>query len=905
MIPPHWQTLEPLLDEALDADAATRASLLAGLRQSQPELAGALETLLNKHAQAQRQQFLLNSAAPGLFSVPLAGQQLGAYTLVELLGEGGMGSVWLGRRNDGRYEGHVALKLLNRGLASPTMADRFRREGQILARLDHPHIAKLLDAGVSPAGQAYLVLERVRGQRIDVYADEHRLTLDARLALFVDLAGAVVHAHHQLVVHRDIKPSNVMVTDGGQVKLLDFGIARLLEDDSAETAQLTQPMAGLLSPGYAAPEQVQDAPVTPASDVYALGVLLFVLLTGSHPFLRPGENAVTALRRTLEGDLTPASNRHFESAALTSRQISATSLRKALQGDLDVILAKAMHLDPGQRYPSADSFLQDIQHHQQHLPVQALRPSWHYLSGKFARRHRTPLLVASLSGALLMAVGVQALQQRQQAQLAATRAQSVDGLLQSLFVGMNPAWAENRSFNARELLTRSQNYLSADKQFDPESRRQALLRMATLYDDIGAFPEARKIYESEAQTAAASGQTESWLQALWHQADLAIKLNQFPEASAALAQLDVGLPRAPVGPLDMAARSALLHGMLDLRTGQAARAEQALSDARKGLLAESHPDLALLATLENETGDLAFNAYRFANAGIHFQQALNWHLQRGEKATIDVLNMRQRLAMVEASLGHPQAAQRQLAAIQPLLEKRLPPDHDLVIENLAQLATAQIRSGQFQVAHQTLAQLNQQVPADALWALFARVLAARIDMYEGHAAKAEPVLGAALAELSAAGLVNAVSYETYRRLHAEALLRLGRQAQAHAALTLTRQHLVALSDARNDAVAINDILMGVSQARQGQLALARATWAQAHAALQASLGPAHPHTLVAAAYLALADPSAAGAAGHPSAAELARQLDAALGWQDGAPELARLLVRGMAASDWPTLPVVL
>src|SRR5262249_30735103 len=219
----------------------------------------------------------------------LAGQTIGAYRLVSLIGQGGMGSVWLAERSDGRFEGRAAVKRLTIALIGRSGEERFRREGTILARLTHPHIARLIDAGVTPAGQPYLVLEHVAGVSIDRYCDEHALGIEARVRLFLGVLEAVIHAHAHLIVHRDIKPANVLVADDGQVKLLDFGIAKLLRDDrewaggSGEMSALTRDGGSALTPEYAAPEQLAGGAVTTATDVYALGVLLYVLLTGQHP----------------------------------------------------------------------------------------------------------------------------------------------------------------------------------------------------------------------------------------------------------------------------------------------------------------------------------------------------------------------------------------------------------------------------------------------------------------------------------------------------------------------------------------------------------------------------------------------------------------------------------------------
>jgi len=300
--PDRWQALSPHLDIALELSGTELEGWLASLRERDAALADDLQMLLEEHATLDKSGFLARTprsqpllpgsadTQPGsLGAGSLTGQSIGAYTLTSRIGEGGMGTVWLARRSDGRFEGLVAVKLLKASLLSRAAAERFTREGNILARLAHASIAYLIDAGVSSGGQPYLVLEYVWGEQIDRYCDDRGLSLDARIRLFLDVLLAVAHAHANLVVHRDIKPSNVLVRTGEpegadatpRVKLLDFGIAKLLEDsESGAPGLLTRDSGLALTPAFAAPEQLMGRAVTTATDVYALGVLLYVLLGG-------------------------------------------------------------------------------------------------------------------------------------------------------------------------------------------------------------------------------------------------------------------------------------------------------------------------------------------------------------------------------------------------------------------------------------------------------------------------------------------------------------------------------------------------------------------------------------------------------------------------------------------------
>ena len=315
--------------------------------------------------------------------VTLAGLEFGAYRLERPLGQGGMGTVWLARRADGRFEGTAAVKILNLALLSATGQERFRQEGSVLARLAHPGIARLLDAGLSGAGQPYLVLEYVEGVAIDEFADQNRLPLEGRIRLMLQVLAAVGHAHAHLIVHRDLKPSNILVTAEGAVKLLDFGIAKLLDDGTGERTALTADGGRMLTPEFAAPEQVRGDRLTTAADVYSLGVLLYLLVSGRHP--------------TAEGCSTPVDGMR----ALLEVEPSRLGL-----GDLDNILDKALRKSPVDRYPTVAALADDLERYLRHEPVSARPHSRLYRLKKFIRRNRTGVFAGSVTAAGLIAATV-------------------------------------------------------------------------------------------------------------------------------------------------------------------------------------------------------------------------------------------------------------------------------------------------------------------------------------------------------------------------------------------------------------------------------------------------------------------------------------------------------------------
>lgn len=408
--PDRWAEASPLLDELLEMALHTRAARLEALRQRDPRLAEVLQSLLKMGTDAEASGFLSRSADPyspgdGGF----VGRQIGPYLIEAELGSGGSGSVWLARRADGLADAVVAIKVLHTSLMGRRNALRLQQEGRILSRLAHPHIAGLMDAGTTSEGQPYLVLEYVDGVPIDQHCDAMALGIEARLRLFRDIAAAVKHAHSQFIVHRDIKPSNILVTKEGVVKLLDFGIGRLLQDD-VDDLTLTANGQRALTPLYAAPEQLQGESSTAANDVYALGVLMYWLLSGRHPTAQPGATSIDVIRSTIERDplrLSDAVGRDEatqEARAIADRRsTSVERLRQQLQGDLDAIANCALRKRPDERYESVAALAADIDRYLAHRPVTARVPSPGYVAARFVRRHRGAVaafavVVASIAG---------------------------------------------------------------------------------------------------------------------------------------------------------------------------------------------------------------------------------------------------------------------------------------------------------------------------------------------------------------------------------------------------------------------------------------------------------------------------------------------------------------------------
>jgi serine/threonine-protein kinase len=510
----RWQAVSPLLGELLDATPAERQQRLAEISAEDGALGADLASLLALQAQVETEGFLESTALDVVaHELSLAGRAVGNYTLERELGAGGMGTVWLARRSDGRYQGSVAVKLLNLGLLGRTGAQRFRREGNALARLAHPNIARLIDAG-DVDGHPYLVIEYVDGLPIDAWCDTRTLGVEARIRLFLQVLSAVAYAHSQLILHRDLKPSNILVTTGGDVKLLDFGIAKLLAEESstAPRTELTQLGGRALTPDYAAPEQVQGADVSTATDVYALGVLLFQLLAGAHPTARPAQTPVERLRAIVEGDPIRASEAARAGGAdvATRRATTPDRLARVLRGDLENILATALRKAPGERYANAAALADDLRRVLDHEPVRAHKDSVGYRVGKFIRRNRIAVAAAGSAAVALLAISavatwqmVEAQRQREAAELEAKRAASARDFLH--FV-LSQVGATDRPFTTRELLAQAEQSIEGHfGSLDDPLAIEQLSQLSELYSAVSEPAKAMDLAETAYRRATSAG----------------------------------------------------------------------------------------------------------------------------------------------------------------------------------------------------------------------------------------------------------------------------------------------------------------------------------------------------------------------------------------------------------------
>jgi len=505
----RWRQVDSLFERAMDQPASERMGFVDQTCGADLDLAQEVKGLIAASGQAAQYwddsgsrilKDLWRELGSGADEEPdVAGLELGSYRLIRRLARGGMGSVYLAERADGRFEQRVAVKVLRRGLDTEDIIGRFLAERRVLASLDHPNIAHLLDGGETPDGLPYLVMELVEGQPLTDHCDALKLGIAERLGLFRQVAQAVQHAHRHLVVHRDLKPSNVLVTlpPAHQVKLLDFGIAKILDPDDRTTGATTRTAARMMTPGYASPEQVLGLGVTTASDVYQLGVLLYELLAGEHPFPVGAVSSHELERQVIEVDPPPPSRR-VDAGAARHRATDLRRLRKLLAGDLDHVTLMALRKEPELRYASVEQMLEDLDRVHRGLPVRAAAHTFRYRSGRFVRRNRWGIAAAlgavTLVSAHAITLTVQnrrVAEERDRVAAEARKANQVSEFMVRLFESANPEETGGRDLTVREVLDMGARQARTDLADQPAERAALLSAVGRSYAGLGQNTDAK------------------------------------------------------------------------------------------------------------------------------------------------------------------------------------------------------------------------------------------------------------------------------------------------------------------------------------------------------------------------------------------------------------------------------
>jgi serine/threonine-protein kinase len=845
--PGAWSALRRLLDQALDLPATDRAAWLESLGPDDAPFRHRLRALL-AHAddgpakvtvarlldtlpQVETAQF-----APAPHDGALkAGSTVGPYRLLRLLGEGGMGEVWLAERTDLLQQRQVALKLPRLVTGRARLAERLAREREILATLEHPNIARLYDAGVSADGQPYLALEYVEGERIDAWCARKALDVSARLRLFLQVARAVAHAHARLVVHRDLKPANILVTEAGEVRLLDFGIAKLLEDGRAQETELTQLAGRALTPDYAAPEQILGQPIGTAADVYALGVVLFELLTGHRPYRLKRDS-----RAALEEAIAQAEVQRPSSVVAEAR------LRRRLRGDLDTIVLKALKRAPAERYGTVEALADDLQRWLEQRPVLAQPDRALYRFTRFVARHRVGVVVAgAVASAVLSAAGA-ALWQARAAEAERARAEQVKNFIADLLRQANPAFQGGRKVTVDQLLLATPARIDSQFANRPDVRAELLAIVATSLASIGEEKAALPLLEAAGRDAEQHlGPTHVLT---LHVRSILVSQRLLtqpgPEVVAEADRLLAAMRREPgVDP-------AYLANLLGERSQMAAQAGEHAESIRFAREA-----LAVASERIGEGAEQTMNtavalAYALQRSG-DWQQALE-AARRVERLVFEVrklpddhfnaVDARLMLGMALADAGQLEQGLAQLeSGLRHSLVRRQPTDSTIGSFRTL-VAGFQMRAGRLEAAADNLAQAVQ-VQRDALGAKSRRYAAASAELGRLHLVRRDPARAIApLAEAHAylGGGADVLAPPVAARL-AVALAASGRMAEGNALMAAVASSTSAWSAASTSGPASGAVSGAAARAswevlhRQGQLARLAGRAADALAAQQAAL----------------------------------------------------------------------
>jgi len=735
----RWPEIAEILSKALDLSEDERPRFLAEVCADDEALRRRLERLIAADAHTDdflRPVFSLHGDDPE----DEAGRRIGPYRLVRPLGRGGMGTVWLAERDDGHFEQRVAVKLLQ-GFDTEEVLRRFRAERRILARLTHPNVAQLFDGGTAADGRPYFAMEYVEGEPIDQYCDARGLTTRERVRLFRSVCAAVEFAHRNLVVHRDLKPANVLVTGDGVVKLLDFGIAKLLRRDApapdpSATATL-QPAPMTLQ--YASPEQVRGEPVTTASDVYSLGVLLYEILTGHrvHRFdtLTPGD-VERAVCDTVPPRPSTVVGRPRELRGATQAPESLSRLRGAdprrlrrqLSGDLDNVVMKALRKDPERRFASAEQLSEELGRYLEDRPVRSRPDTLAYRAGKFVRRHAwgvsaAAVLAVLLTGVTALTVTSQARKarlERMDAEIARERqlADGVTSFLVEFLKSADPSRTEGRTLTIREAFDAAVERLGSAPELAPEVRATLADAVGGVYRDRGLFAEARPFLEEALALRRASFGDEHPLvaESLHNLANLELRAGESERAEDRMREAIAIQRRAfPGGHRDLARGLNNLAGLLR-RAGRPAEAEVPAREAlamRLSLFGPDHPEVAYalntLATIRKDQGDVD-EAEKLYRRVIEIRR-------KKAAVTPELANALNNLADLLVEAGRPREA-LPLHQEALRLRRRLYPDgHAQVVASLNHLALLRLSIGDREEARELFAEaeaLAERLPGRPL-----------------------------------------------------------------------------------------------------------------------------------------------------------------------------------------------
>ncbi len=708
MNPERWQRIEAIFDACLERPPEQRAAVLEERCEGDAELRHEVEALLGHAGPSHELEDIVERSRKAVSFEPSGrhrqGDQVGAYRLEQCLGQGGMGSVWRARRIGEDFDQQVAIKFVGGIGAGRDFERRFRVERQILARLEHPHIARLLGGGsTTESGEPYLVMELVDGEQLLDYCDSNALGLRRRLQLFLQVAGAVEHAHRHLVVHRDLKPANILVHPESGPKLLDFGIAKLLDTESG-LPDLTRSQERLLTPEYASPEQVMGRSVTTASDVYSLGVLLCEMLTGRRPRRLEGLSPADQERRLTHSSPSRPSTLVRQATAEDavagsdggSKGRQREMLARRLQGDLDTIILRALDTQPERRYASASEMAADVERYLRGEPVLARPDGWPYRAGKWIRRHPWGTVAGVAIVALLSAfVGglvvhsKQLERERDRALAAEVEARSVSDFLMHLFEVSDPGNSRGETVTARELLDRGADSITDGLKDEPEAQAALLQTLADVHNNLGLLPRAVELHRLALERRRQTLGPEHPETARSHDrlGDTLRRLGEMDEAERHLRlALDLRSAAQPPDSIELAETLNNL-GLLLTERGERAAAEPLLRRGLEIRMEKLGPEHADTAVSSSNLGQLLMAERRLDEASALLESTLAGRRARlGEDHPKVALSLHT-LGSLRQEQGRHDEAESLLRQALDIRRRVLPPSHPGIAQTLNNLAS--------------------------------------------------------------------------------------------------------------------------------------------------------------------------------------------------------------------------
>ena len=730
-----WGRVKPLLDQALTLAPQDRASFLDQACTDDRALRVAVEQLLNELKQFDQSTFM-ESPMADRFEALLADVfgpdaavaeplEIGPYRTMRTLGYGGMGTVFLAERVDGQFEDQVALKLIKQGLHSQEGLRRFLTERQILAQLRHPNIAHLYDGGIIDDGRPYFVMEYVEGQSITDYCAARQLSIKGRLGLFLQVCAALQYAHQNLVVHRDVKPPNILVTDAGQVKLLDFGIAKLLRPEAEDT--MTGTVSGALTPAYAAPEQVKGGLITTATDVYAVGVLLYELLSGHRPYQVQGASIEEWVQVICETEpVRPSLVVGQQNADADIEAASALGLQRTLSGDLDTIVLKALRKEPQRRYGSVEALAGDLERYLSNMPILARRDTPGYRLGKFVRRHRVGVGFAVLLMLLVSGFTWRTMVEQRRAAVAAAQANEVSGFLVDLFTMSDPHSTEPVRGDSTEVRVFLERGASEIEKLSGQGEVQSMLRgvLGRVYRGLGQYEQAevffrealaqrRVLYGDESVEVAQSMSDLGHLLTLWSGERAAEAEGNVYEEAEGLLREALGMHRALLGAEHVDVAETLNRLAATLRAqGKYADAETMFEETlamRRKLLGEEHLDVV---ASRNNLAQILYDQGKSAEAETEHREVLALRRKLLGEEHPQVAMSFSNLALALYGQGKYGEAETMFREALSLRRKLLGEEHPLVatsLNNLAAIVQIQGKYAEAETGHREVLALRRKL----------------------------------------------------------------------------------------------------------------------------------------------------------------------------------------------------